>query len=141
MANKVDKRVPMNYEELLSEVYSETHEKNKNIAGLSKASQQLANTKRKDSNYVPPIDNPYILPEDIEYEFENVYEDFLEDIKTKQDALESIKMKYKKQAQKLEEEEAYNERVRKSKRRVRRDSKGKERLIRTDDPDSVFNGN
>ena len=46
----------------------------------------------------------------------NVYEEFLKDVKTRQDALESIKLKYQKKAQMEEDEQAYNERVTKAKR-------------------------
>lgn len=102
---------------------------NKKVLGRN--SQRLENIKSKDSVHPPIIENPYILPEDIEYEFENVYDDFLEDIKTKQNALESIKLKYRKQVQKKEEEEAFQQRVIKSNKRVRKDSKGKEKLRRS----------
>jgi hypothetical protein len=109
---------------------------NKKVLGLGKISQRLENIKSKDSVHPPTIENPYILPEDIEYEFENVYDDFLEDIKTKQNALESIKLKYKKHAQKKEEEEAFQERMIKSNRRIRKDSKGREKLRRSIFPES-----
>lgn len=101
---------------------------NKAIAGLSKASQRLKNLKSRDSEDTPDIENPYIMPEDIEYEFENVYNDFLDDIKTKQLALETIKMKYKQQADK---EQDYIDRIKKSQRKVRTDTEGKEIIRRS----------
>ena len=136
MAIKKKEKSNVNFEELLNGTPAEGAKKS--IAGLSKVSQQLANIKRKNSGFVPEIENPFILPEDIEYEFENVYEDFLEDIKTKQDALESIKLKYKKQAQKLEEESAFNERIKKSMKQVRKDSKGQDKLQRTDNYEATL---
>jgi hypothetical protein len=137
MAKSPEKKEPVDASALLEEINAIVTG-NKKIVGLSKASQRLESIKSKDSVRVPVIEDPYILPEDIEYEFENVYDDFLEDIKTKQDALETIKLKYKKEAQKQEEEEAYVHRVRMSKRKVRRNSKGKEILPRTDKPDPIF---
>ena len=130
IVKKKNAKSKINFDEIVNTTPAEGAKKN--IPGLSKVSQQLANIKRKESGFVPEIEHPFILPEDIEYEFENVYEDFLEDIKTKQDALESIKLKYKKQAQKLEEENAYNERMKKSKKQIRKDSKGNDQLPRTD---------
>lgn len=138
MAKNADKKEIIDTNALLEEINTIMSDKKK-IAGLSQASKKLEGLSRQDTTHHPPkIDNPYILPEDIEYEFENVYDDFLEDIKTKQDVLESLKLKFKRRNQKEEEEDAYNERVIKSKRRIRRDSKGNQKLPRSDNPDPVF---
>lgn len=46
-------------------------------------------------NYTANIDDPFVKHNDVEFEYENVYEDFLDDIKLKQEALDKVKKKYK----------------------------------------------
>lgn len=58
--------------------------------------EMIANMKDKKDTYDITIENPYIADDDIKYQFENVYEDFLHDINRRREAIQKGLVTHKK---------------------------------------------
>lgn len=121
MSKPPQPKEPVQVEALLDEIKG-ILEGRKTSGILSDATKNIK--LKKDKKKVLTVQDPFILPEDIEYVFENCYEEFLEDIKTKQNKLEAMKMKLKRQAQRRDEDEDLTRRALNNSKNIQKDENG-----------------
>ena len=59
------------------------------IKGLSKASKNI----NSEQEFKAELENPYLLDDDVPFEFENAYIDFVEDLKLTKEALSKVRLR------------------------------------------------